>query len=161
MCLSFLIFQSLLKRWGYSWDRISWKGRLVVGLVSLLMFVVPIKILHIKWTRMREEQLLEDVLRKAGKQHEQVTSKLRLNIMMFNTVYIEKKKCIVVDHIKLYHIQDYDMHGAGNRNHLDEYCGCRNIAAMTLGININTQSTQIDNKFYKNNCKYHCSSIVT
>ena len=52
---NYFIFQSILKRWGYSWDRISWKGRLVVGLISLGMFVVPIKILHIKWTKMKEE----------------------------------------------------------------------------------------------------------
>ena len=72
MCLSFIIFQSLLKRWGYSWDRISWKGRLVVGMVSLAMFVVPIKILHIKWTKMKEERLLEDRLRKAESENEKV-----------------------------------------------------------------------------------------
>ena len=73
MCLSFIIFQSILKRWGYSWDRISWKGRLVVGLISLGMFVVPIKILHIKWMRMREENLLEERLRNAVMEREQVT----------------------------------------------------------------------------------------
>ena len=72
MCLSFIIFQSLLKRWGYSWDRISWKGRLVVGMVSLAMFVVPIKILHMKWTKMKEERLLEDRLRKAVSENEKV-----------------------------------------------------------------------------------------
>ena len=72
MCLTFIIFQSILKRWGYSWDRISWKGRLVVGLISLGMFVVPIKILHIKWMRMREENLLEERIRNAVLEREQV-----------------------------------------------------------------------------------------
>ena len=72
MCLTFLIFQSILKRAGYSWDRISWKGRMLVGLVSLSMFVVPIKILHIKWTRMKEERLLADVLQEAKSKYKQV-----------------------------------------------------------------------------------------
>ena len=76
MCLSFIIFQSILKRWGYSWDRISWKGRLVVGLISLGMFVVPIKIIHIKWMQMKEEQLLEDRLRKAMSENEKVKYKI-------------------------------------------------------------------------------------
>ena len=72
MCLTFIIFQSILKRWGYSWDRISWKGRLVVGLISLCMFVVPIKILHMKWMRMREERLFEEKLHQAEIDREQV-----------------------------------------------------------------------------------------
>ena len=74
MCLTFIIFQSILKRWGYSWDRISWKGRLAVGLVSLGMFVVPIKILQVKWMQMREEKLFEDRLRDAVIEHAQVNS---------------------------------------------------------------------------------------
>ena len=72
MCLTFLIFQSLLKRTGYSWDRISWRGRLLVGLVSLAMFLVPIKILHMKWRHMKEEKLLKDVLQKAESRYKQV-----------------------------------------------------------------------------------------
>ena len=72
MCLTFIIFQSILKRWGYSWDRISWKGRLVVGIISLCMFVVPIKILHMKWMRMREENLFKERLHQAEIEREQV-----------------------------------------------------------------------------------------
>ena len=41
-------------------------------MVSLGMFVVPIKILHIKWTKMKEERLLEDRLRKAESENEKV-----------------------------------------------------------------------------------------
>ena len=41
-------------------------------MVSLAMFVVPIKILHIKWTKMKEERLLEDRLRKAVSENEKV-----------------------------------------------------------------------------------------
>ena len=41
-------------------------------MVSLAMFVVPIKILHIKWTKMKEERLLEDRLRKAVAENEKV-----------------------------------------------------------------------------------------
>ena len=41
-------------------------------MVSLAMFVVPIKILHIKWTKMKEERLLEDRLLKAVSENEQV-----------------------------------------------------------------------------------------
>ena len=79
MCLTFIIFQSILKRWGYSWDRIGWKGRLVVGLISLGMFVVPIKILHMKWMRMREENLFKERLHKAEIEREQV---IQLSILV-------------------------------------------------------------------------------
>ena len=41
-------------------------------MVSLAMFVVPIKILHMKWTKMKEERLLEDRLRKAVSENEKV-----------------------------------------------------------------------------------------
>ena len=41
-------------------------------MVSLAMFVVPIKILHIKWTKMKEERLLEDRLRNAVSENEKV-----------------------------------------------------------------------------------------
>ena len=41
-------------------------------MVSLAMFVVPIKILHIKWIKMKEERLLEDRLRKAVSENEKV-----------------------------------------------------------------------------------------
>ena len=80
MCLTFIIFQSILKRWGYSWDRIGWKGRLVVGLISLAMFVVPVKILHMKWMRMREENLFKERLHRAEIEREQV---IQLNIFGF------------------------------------------------------------------------------
>ena len=48
-------------------------------MVSLAMFVVPIKILHIKWTKMKEKRLLEDRLRKAVSENE----KVRFDILIF------------------------------------------------------------------------------
>merc|ERR1712018_394259 len=45
--------------------------------------------------------------------------------------------------------QEFSDNEVGNKNHLDTYCGCRNIAAASLGLNINIQNTKISDKYVR------------
>ena len=53
---------------------------------------------------------------------------------------------ILIDSTLIHFFQEYNQDEVGTKNHLDKYCGCRNIAAASLGLNINIQNTKIKTK---------------